>query len=50
MKLRVFLSIKEIYVVTACFSLFVAAFCLFGVKNVGIVSSYNKNKNCKERM
>lgn len=49
MKLHYFMSYGSIYIVTACFSLFVSIFCLFGVKNMNIVS-INQNKSCGERM
>lgn len=43
-------SLKEAYIITGGFSLFVSLFCLIGVKNVSIVSVYNKNKNCLQRL
>lgn len=44
--LRSYVSIGEIYFITAGFSIFVAVFCLVGVKNVNKVS---QSKGCALR-
>lgn len=50
MKLSMFMSYQSIYAVTACFSLFVSVFCMFGVKNMNYTNlNSTQAKDCKTR-